>query len=197
MTTTACTVRPTSPRPKRSSPTWSSAGMFSGELDANDLASRTSNHGGTEAQDWGAMLLRMYLRYCERKGFQGRDPRTIRRRSRRSQGRVLKVTGEYAYGHLRTETAPAGAQVRSTAATAVIPHSPAYSSIPKWTTPSKSISTRPICAWTPIALPARAGQHVDETNSAVRITHVPSQHRGAVPERPFATPQPRRGDGHA
>ena len=45
--------------------------MFAGELDANNcFIDIQAGSGGTEAQDWAAMLLRMYLRYCERKGFQ-------------------------------------------------------------------------------------------------------------------------------
>jgi peptide chain release factor 2 len=79
--------------------------MFSNPLDANNcFLEIQAGAGGTEAQDWASMLLRQYLRYCERKGFKVEI-------LEQSDGEVagiktasLKVEGEYAYGFLRTET---------------------------------------------------------------------------------------------
>ena len=79
--------------------------MFSGEADANNaFVDIQSGSGGTEAQDWAEMLLRMYTRWAEDQGF-GLEL------VERSVGDVagiksatIKVSGEYAYGHLRTET---------------------------------------------------------------------------------------------
>src|SRR3970040_367594 len=79
--------------------------LFSNPPDRNTCFIDTqAGAGGTEACDWASMLLRQYLRYCERKGFKvevleqtNGDVAGIRSAS-------LKVEGEYAYGHLRTET---------------------------------------------------------------------------------------------
>ena len=79
--------------------------MFSGEVDhANSFLDIQAGSGGTEAQDWAEMLLRMYLRWSEAQGF---DTELIEK----SEGEVagiksatIRITGDYAYGHLRTET---------------------------------------------------------------------------------------------
>ena len=79
--------------------------MFAGEADvASAFVDIQAGSGGTEAQDWAAMLLRMYLRWAEREGFKVEM-------IERSEGEVagiksatIQVSGEYAYGHLRTET---------------------------------------------------------------------------------------------
>ena len=79
--------------------------MFSGEMDqANAFIDIQAGSGGTEAQDWAEMLLRMYLRWAEAQGFRTEL-------IERSEGEVagiksatVKVSGEFAYGYLRTET---------------------------------------------------------------------------------------------
>ena len=77
--------------------------MFAGNLDANNcFIDIQSGSGGTEAQDWASMLLRMYLRYCERKGFGVEVLEQSDGEVAGIKGAALKVTGEYAYGHLRT-----------------------------------------------------------------------------------------------
>lgn len=79
--------------------------MFSGELDANNcFIDIQSGSGGTEAQDWASMLLRMYVRYCERKGFQVEVLEESEGEVAGIKGATLKASGEYAYGHLRTES---------------------------------------------------------------------------------------------
>ena len=79
--------------------------MFSGEMDANNcFIEIQAGSGGTEAQDWASMLLRMYLRYCERKGFKVEILEQSDGEVAGIKGASLKVTGEYAFGHLRTET---------------------------------------------------------------------------------------------
>ena len=79
--------------------------MFSQPADPNNcFLDIQAGAGGTEAQDWASMLLRMYLKYCERKGFQ---PEVLEESDGEVAGiktATLKLTGEYAYGHLRTET---------------------------------------------------------------------------------------------
>ena len=79
--------------------------MFSGEMDANNaFLDIQSGSGGTEAQDWAEMLLRMYLRWGERQGFQNRIDGGIGGRCGRYQERDRQIRGEYAFGWLRTET---------------------------------------------------------------------------------------------
>src|SRR3546814_7948988 len=78
--------------------------MFSGEMDsANAFVDIQAGAGGTEAQDWAEMLLRMYLRWCEHRGWKtelmevsGGDVAGIK-------SATLRVEGEYAYGWLKTE----------------------------------------------------------------------------------------------
>ena len=78
--------------------------MFSGELDgANCFIEFQSGSGGTEAQDWAAMLLRMYLRYCEKKGFKVEVLEESDGDVAGIKGASIKVSGDYAYGTLRTE----------------------------------------------------------------------------------------------
>jgi peptide chain release factor 2 len=79
--------------------------MFSHPMDPNNcFVDIQAGSGGTEAQDWAAMLLRMYLRYCERKGFQVEVLEQSDGEVAGIKGASLKISGEYAYGHLRTET---------------------------------------------------------------------------------------------
>ena len=79
--------------------------MFNNPLDpANCFIDIQAGAGGTEAQDWASMLLRQYLRYCERKGFK---PEVLEESPGEVAGiksAAIKVVGDYAYGMLRTET---------------------------------------------------------------------------------------------
>ncbi len=133
--------------------------MFSHPMDPNNcFVDIQAGSGGTEAQDWAAMLLRMYLRYCERKGFQVEvleesdgEVAGIKSASIKVERRLRLRPPAH-----RNRRAPPGAQVPVRFATAATPRSPACSSTPKWTTPSRSRSTPPTCASTPTAPPARA-----------------------------------------
>jgi len=128
--------------------------MFSHPMDPNNcFIDIQSGSGGTEAQDWASMLLRMYLRYCERKGFQVEI-------LEQSDGEVAGIKGASLKVHRSKSAAnmpmaccarkPAYtgwcANHRSILATAATPRFPACSSIPKWTIPSKWKSTQPTCA---------------------------------------------------
>ena len=79
--------------------------MFSDPMDPSScFLDVQSGSGGTEAQDWAAMLERMYLRYCERKGFTVEVLEESPGDVAGIKSATIKVTGEYAYGYLRTET---------------------------------------------------------------------------------------------
>ena len=78
--------------------------MFSGEADGNDCyLDIQAGSGGTEAQDWANMLLRMYLRWSEKKGFKV-EVVEVSEGSGWNKSATIHVQGEYAYGWLRTET---------------------------------------------------------------------------------------------
>ena len=79
--------------------------MFHNPMDPNPcFVDIQAGSGGTEAQDWAAMLLRMYLRYCERKGYQTEILEESSGEVAGIKSASVKVTGDYAYGYLRTET---------------------------------------------------------------------------------------------
>ena len=79
--------------------------MFSGPMDAsNCFIDIQAGAGGTEACDWASMLLRQYLRYCERKGFKTELLEESAGDVAGIKSASIKVEGEYAFGFLRTET---------------------------------------------------------------------------------------------
>ena len=79
--------------------------MFSNPLDPNNcFVDIQAGSGGTEAQDWAQILVRMYTRYCERKGFRVELLEESPGEVAGVKSAALKVTGDYAFGHLRTET---------------------------------------------------------------------------------------------
>ena len=79
--------------------------MFSNPLDPNNcFIDFQSGSGGTEAQDWANMLLRMYLRYSEEKGFKVEVMEITEGEVAGIKGATIKVVGDYAYGYFRTET---------------------------------------------------------------------------------------------
>jgi peptide chain release factor 2 len=79
--------------------------MFNNPMDPNNcFIDIQAGAGGTEAQDWASMLLRQYLRYCERKGFKVEILEQSDGDVAGIKTATLKVEGDYAYGFLRTET---------------------------------------------------------------------------------------------
>ena len=84
---------------------WNFRRMFSGETDAcNAFLDIQSGSGGTEAQDWAEMLLRMFLRWTEKKGFKVELIEASPGDVAGIKSATIKIDGEYAYGWLRTET---------------------------------------------------------------------------------------------
>ena len=151
--------------------------MFSGEADPNNcFVEIQSGAGGTEAQDWAQMLLRQYLRYCERKGFTAELLEESEGDTAGIKGATLRVDGEYAYGHLRTETgvhrlvrkSPFGAgDIRQTSFASVYVYPEVDDSI--------QIEINPADLRIDVFRASGAGgQHVNKTESAVRITHLPT-----------------------
>jgi peptide chain release factor 2 len=151
--------------------------MFSNQADANNcFVEIQAGAGGTEAQDWAQMLLRQYLRYCERKGFQTELLEESPGETAGIKGATIKVDGDHAYGHLRTETgvhrlvrkSPFGAgDMRQTSFASVYVYPEVDDSI--------EIEVNPADLRIDVFRASGAGgQHVNKTESAVRITHNPT-----------------------
>lgn len=133
--------------------------MFSGEYDSADCyLDIEAGSGGTEAQDWASMLERMYLRWAEARGFKTEIIEESEGEVAGIKSVTIKISGEYAYGWLRTETGVHRLvrKARSTPAVVAIPRSVLRSCTRKWMTILISKSTRQTCVSTCIAHPARA-----------------------------------------
>ena len=151
--------------------------MFSGELDANNcFIDIQAGSGGTEAQDWASMLLRMYLRYCERKGFQVEVLEESEGEVAGLKSASIKVSGEYAYGHLRTETGVHRLVRKSPFDSGNRRHT-SFSSVFVYPEVDDSIEIDINPADLRIdtyRASGAGGQHINKTDSAVRITHLPT-----------------------
>ena len=151
--------------------------MFANPMDPNNcFVDIQAGSGGTEAQDWASMLLRMYLRYCERKGFQVEVLEQSDGEVAGIKGASLKVSGEYAYGHLRTETGVHRLVRKSPFDSGNRRHT-SFSSVFVYPEVDDSIEVD----ITPADLrvdtyraSGAGGQHINKTDSAVRITHIPT-----------------------
>jgi peptide chain release factor 2 len=132
--------------------------------------------GGTEACDWAAMLLRQYLKYCERKGFKAEVMEETEGDVAGIRSATLKVEGDYAFGLLRTETGvhrlvrkspfdSSGGRHTSFASLFVYPEVDDTIEI--------EINPADVRVDTFRASGA-GGQHINKTDSAVRLTHIPT-----------------------
>jgi peptide chain release factor 2 len=151
--------------------------MLSGELDQNNaIVAIAPGAGGTESCDWAAMLLRMYLRYCESKGwktemldYQDGDEAGIK-------GAAFLVSAPYAYGYLRAEAgvhrlvriSPFDSAKRRHTSFAAVYVSPELDDAVEMDIPEKELRIDVFRA------SGAGGQHVNRTESAVRFTHLPT-----------------------
>jgi len=151
--------------------------MFSGEHDACDCyVDLQAGSGGTEAQDWTEMLLRMYLRWAESKGFKTELMEVSDGDVAGLKSATIRVSGEYAFGWLRTETgihrlvrkSPFDSNNRRhTSFAAVFVYPEIDDNI--------DIEINPADLRIDVYRASGAGgQHVNTTDSAVRITHIPT-----------------------
>lgn len=151
--------------------------MFSGELDgANCFIEFQSGSGGTEAQDWANMLLRMYLRYCERKGFKVEVLELSDGDVAGIKGASVKVSGDYAYGTLRTENG-VHRLVRKSPFDSNAKRHTSFASVQIFPEVDDSIQIDINPADLRIdtyRASGAGGQHINKTDSAVRITHLPT-----------------------
>jgi peptide chain release factor 2 len=151
--------------------------MFSKPMDSNNcFLDIQSGSGGTEAQDWASMLLRMYLRYCENKKFQVDVLEQSNGDVAGIKGAVLKITGDYAYGHLRTETGVHRLVRKSPFDSGNRRHT-SFSSVFVYPEVDESIAIDINPADLRVdtyRASGAGGQHINKTDSAVRITHAPT-----------------------
>ena len=151
--------------------------MFSNPMDPNNcFIDIQAGAGGTEACDWAGMLLRQYLKYCERKGFKATLEDETPGDVAGIKSATIKVEGEYAFGLLRTETGvhrlvrkspfdSSGGRHTSFASLFVYPE----------VDDSIEIDINPADVRTDTFRASGAGgQHINKTDSAVRLTHIPT-----------------------
>ena len=151
--------------------------MFSGEMDpANAFLEIQAGAGGTEAQDWASMILRMYLRWAERRGFKTELIEQSDGEVAGIKSATVRIEGSYAFGWLRTETgihrlvrkSPFDSGNRRHTSFAAVFVSPEVDE-------DFAIEINPADLKVDTYRASGAGgQHVNRTESAIRITHVPS-----------------------
>ena len=151
--------------------------MFSNPADPNNcFIDIQAGAGGTEACDWASMLLRQYLRYCERKGFKAEVLEESEGDVAGIKSATVKVEGEYAYGFLRTETGVHRLVRKSPFDSSGGRHT-SFSSVFVYPEIDDSIQVDINPADLRIdtyRASGAGGQHINKTDSAVRITHMPS-----------------------
>ena len=151
--------------------------MFSHPMDsANGFLDIQAGSGGTEAQDWAAMLLRMYVRYAERKGFGVEILEESPGEVAGIKSASLKLTGSYAFGHLRTETGVHRLVRKSPFDSGNRRHT-SFASVFVYPEVDDSIEVEINPADLRIdtfRASGAGGQHINKTDSAVRLTHAPS-----------------------
>ncbi len=151
--------------------------MFHSEMDpCNCFIDIQAGAGGTEACDWASMLFRQYLKYCERKGYKTEILEESDGDVAGIKSATIKIDGEYAYGHLRSETGvhrlvrkspfdSSGGRHTSFASIYVYPE----------IDDSIEIDVNPADIRTDTYRASGAGgQHINKTDSAVRLTHIPT-----------------------
>lgn len=151
--------------------------MLSGEYDRNDaILTLHTGVGGTDANDWTEMLLRMYTRYCEKNGFKVETLDYLPGDEAGVKSVTLRVSGEFAYGYLKAEKGihrlvrispfnANGKRQTSFASVEVLPE----------LTSDQDIDINPADIKIDTYRSGGAGgQHVNKTESAIRITHIPT-----------------------
>ncbi|MHB1620478.1 MAG: peptide chain release factor 2 [Sulfuricella sp.] len=151
--------------------------MFSHPMDPNNcFIDIQSGSGGTEAQDWASMLFRMYVRYCERKGFKVEILEESAGEVAGLKSATLKISGDYAFGYLRTEIGVHRLVRKSPFDSGNRRHT-SFASVFVYPEVDDSIEVEINPADLRIdtfRASGAGGQHINKTDSAIRITHLPT-----------------------
>ncbi len=151
--------------------------MFANPMDPNNcFVDIQAGQGGTEAQDWTQTLERMYMRYAERKGFRVELLEESPGDVAGLKSAALKVTGDYAFGHLRTETG-VHRLVRKSPFDSNNRRHTSFASVFVYPEIDDTIEIEINPADLRIdtfRASGAGGQHINKTDSAIRITHAPS-----------------------
>ncbi len=151
--------------------------MFSHPMDPNNcFLDIQSGSGGTEAQDWASMLRRMYVRYCERRGFKVEVLEESEGEVAGLKSASLKISGDYAFGYLRSESGVHRLVRKSPFDSGNRRHT-SFSSVFVYPEVDDSIEIEinPADLRTDTFRASGAGgQHINKTDSAIRITHLPT-----------------------
>ncbi len=151
--------------------------MFSGAMDANSaFMDIQSGSGGTEAQDWANMLLRMYLRWGERKGFKTEIIEISDGEVAGIKGATIHFQGDHAFGWLRTETGVHRLVRKSPFDSGSRRHT-SFASV--FVSPELDDDIEIDLDMSKVRIDTyrasgAGGQHVNKTDSAIRLTHIPS-----------------------
>jgi peptide chain release factor 2 len=147
--------------------------MFSGKMDAhNAFLDIQAGSGGTEAQDWAEMLLRMYLKWAEKHGYGVEVLEHSAGEVAGIKSATIHVTGEYAFGWLRTETGVHRLVRKSPFDSGNRRHT-SFAAV--FVSPDIEIELNPADLRVDVFRSSGAGgQHVNKTESAIRITHLPT-----------------------
>ena len=151
--------------------------MFSNPLDPNScFMDIQAGAGGTEAQDWASMLERMYLKYCDKKGFSAEILERTEGEVAGIKSCTLQIKGDYAYGHLRSENG-VHRLVRKSPFDSNARRHTSFANVFVYPEVDESIEVdiNPADLRVDVYRASGAGgQHVNKTESAVRITHLPT-----------------------
>jgi peptide chain release factor 2 len=151
--------------------------MFSQPMDPNNcFVDIQAGSGGTEAQDWAAMLERMYLRYCERRGYSVEVMEESPGEVAGIKSASIKISGDYAYGYLRTETGVHRLVRKSPFDSGNRRHT-SFASVFVYPEVDETIEIEINPADLRVdtfRASGAGGQHINKTDSAIRITHNPT-----------------------
>lgn len=151
--------------------------MLSGEMDANGTyLSINAGAGGTEAQDWADMLYRMYMRYAEKHGYKLETLEYNEGDGAGIKGATLLIQGPYAYGHLKAESG-VHRLVRISPYDSNARRHTSFASVFAWAEVDDDINIEVNPADIIVETyrsSGAGGQHVNKTDSAVRMRHTPS-----------------------
>ena len=174
--------------------------LLSGEADANDAYVEIhAGAGGTESQDWAQMLERMYVRWAEGRDYKVEIIGEHYGEEAGIKSATVLIKGANAYGWLKTESgvhrlvriSPFDSNARRHTSFASVSIYPAIDDTIEIDIDEKDVRIDTYRS------SGAGGQHVNTTDSAVRMTHLADRHRGHVPERAVAAQEPGHGLGDA